>query len=127
MLAQLPAPQPLIAPPAHQRRRHYPAALKHPIPLQHPSRAIPLRLGIEKREDRRPAPGHPAPARRVSDNLPRIVLSWGYCLKTTVSKSFALSALAALAERHSPSARTKAWKLLMLLDDPVKSNLAPSA
>jgi hypothetical protein len=35
-----------------------------------------------------------------------ILLSWGNCLKTTDSKSFALNALAATALRPSPSART---------------------
>jgi hypothetical protein len=47
-------------------------------------------------------------------------LSWGYCRKTAGSKSFALSELAAFAERPLASARKKAWKVLMLLDDPVK-------
>jgi hypothetical protein len=66
----------------------------------------------------------PTPIRR---NRAAIFLIWGYCLKTTVSKSFALNALAAIALRPSPSARTKAWKLLILLDDPVKVKLRSSA
>ena len=40
-------------------------------------------------------------------NRAAIFLSWGYCLKTTDSKSFALSALAATRARSSPTPARK--------------------
>src|ERR1035438_4687473 len=61
MFSQLPPPQALIAPAAHQRGFNQAASLDHSIPAQTTQSVFALLFRLKKREDGRSAPAHSHP------------------------------------------------------------------
>src|ERR1700722_16949596 len=59
MCFELPAPEPLIAPPADQFRFHDAASFKYPVPADTTQGPFAILDRLEQREDRRSAPAHP--------------------------------------------------------------------
>src|SRR5580704_6276143 len=58
MFFELPAPEPLIAPPADQFRFHDPASFKYPVFTDTTHGAFAILDRLEHRKDRRSAPAH---------------------------------------------------------------------
>ena len=118
MLAQLAPPEPSISSAGSPATPASPGTPEYPIPFNTASARS--RSGREPNIAKiaEPLPVILTPGRTEPlDNFRPIVWSWGNWRKTTASKSFALNGLAALAECPLASTRTKAWKLLILLDE----------
>src|SRR5258707_10334759 len=73
MIPQLAKPYGLIPPPAHQSRRHYPAAAQHLVAFQHRLSTLTFRFRAVNRVNRRPASGH-SHSGRTERSQPRLDL-----------------------------------------------------